>query len=217
MTIYKAFLRPLIDYGDTIYDQPQNESFCEKLESVKHKAALAITSAMQGISPDKIYQELALESLKSRSLSCIFKIMKEEAPNYLINFVPKCETNTRTRNNNISTFNCRKNCFKYSFFSSTLKDWFNLDFNIRNVKSISIFKSRLLSFILPVQTNMYTIFLTKRFDISNSPEINEHRFRKIFQDYVNPLCFCSSEIEDTSHYLLHCHHFSHHRVVLFFF
>ena len=33
--IYKAFLRPLIDYGDIIYDQPQNESFCEKLESVQ--------------------------------------------------------------------------------------------------------------------------------------------------------------------------------------
>ena len=30
MTIYKAFSRPLIDYGDIIYDQPQNESFCEK-------------------------------------------------------------------------------------------------------------------------------------------------------------------------------------------
>ena len=31
-TIYKAFLRPLLDYGDIIYDQPQNESFCEKVE-----------------------------------------------------------------------------------------------------------------------------------------------------------------------------------------
>ena len=28
MKIYKAFLKPLIDYGDIIYDQPQNESFC---------------------------------------------------------------------------------------------------------------------------------------------------------------------------------------------
>ena len=27
VTNYKAFLRPLIDYGD-IYDQPQNECFC---------------------------------------------------------------------------------------------------------------------------------------------------------------------------------------------
>ena len=27
VTIYKTFLRPLIDYGDIMYDQPQNESF----------------------------------------------------------------------------------------------------------------------------------------------------------------------------------------------
>ena len=28
------------------YDQPQNESFCKKLESFQHNAALAITGAM---------------------------------------------------------------------------------------------------------------------------------------------------------------------------
>ena len=66
MTIYKAFLRPLIDYGDIIHDQPQNESFCEKLKSVQYKAALAITGAIKGTSRDKIYKELGLESLKSR-------------------------------------------------------------------------------------------------------------------------------------------------------
>ena len=65
MIIYKDFLRPLIDYGDIIYDQPQNESLCEKLESVQYKATLTITGAVQGTSCDKIYQELELESLKS--------------------------------------------------------------------------------------------------------------------------------------------------------
>ena len=35
VTIYKAFLRPIIDYGDIIYHQPPNESFCEKRESVQ--------------------------------------------------------------------------------------------------------------------------------------------------------------------------------------
>ena len=37
LAIYKAFFRPLIDYGDIIYDQPQNESFCVKIESIKIK------------------------------------------------------------------------------------------------------------------------------------------------------------------------------------
>ena len=74
--MYQAFLRPLIHYGDVIYDQLQNKSFSEKLESVQYKTTLAITGAMQGNSRDKLYQELGLESLKSRRwykrLSCLF-------------------------------------------------------------------------------------------------------------------------------------------------
>ena len=93
VTIYKAFLRPLIDYGDIIYDQPQNESFCEKIESVQFKATLVITGAIHGTSRDKTYQELGLEPLKSRRwykrLVCMFKIMNQKAPNYLINLIPK--------------------------------------------------------------------------------------------------------------------------------
>ena len=58
ITIYKALLRPLLDYGDIIYDQPYNESVCEKLESVQYKVALGITGAIQGTSREKIYQEL---------------------------------------------------------------------------------------------------------------------------------------------------------------
>ena len=88
ITIYKAFLRPPIDYGDIIYNQLPNDFFSEKLESIQYKAALAITGAIQGTSRDKIYQELGLESLKSRKwykrLSLMFKIMKEV---YLIQFI----------------------------------------------------------------------------------------------------------------------------------
>ena len=217
ITIYKAFLRPLIDYGDVIYDQPHNESFCEKIESVQYKAALAITGAIHGTSRDKIYEELGLESLKSRRwykrLTYMFKIMRNDAPDYLIDLIPKCEHLIKTRNSHIPTFHCRTDCFKYSFFPSALRDWFNLDENIRNADSISTFKSKLLSFIRPVQSNTYNIFdpigikfLTRlRLDFSH---LNEHRFRHNFENCMNPLCSCSLEIEDTLHYLLHCQHFS---------
>ena len=81
-------MQPLIDYGDIIYDQPHNESFCEKIEAVQYKVALAITGAIQGTSRDKIYQELRLKSLKSRRwykrLTCMFKITRNEAPEHLI-------------------------------------------------------------------------------------------------------------------------------------
>ena len=115
---------PLLDYGDIIYDQPHNESVCEKLESVQYKVALAITDAIQGTSRDKIYQKIGLESLRARTwykrLSCMFKIVKKEAPNYLIDLIPKIKQTTKTRINRIPTFHCRTDCFFFSFHSKQL-------------------------------------------------------------------------------------------------
>ena len=50
LTIYKSFVRPHLDYRDIIHDQPNNESFRQKLQSYQYKAALAITGAMGYIS-----------------------------------------------------------------------------------------------------------------------------------------------------------------------
>ena len=66
ITIYKLFARPHLDYGDIIYDQTFNESFHQRIESIKHNAAVAITGVIRGTSSEKLYQELGLESLRSR-------------------------------------------------------------------------------------------------------------------------------------------------------
>ena len=126
---------------------------------------LPITAAIQGTSCDKIFEELELESHKARRLykhlSCMFKIVKEEAPNYLMNLIPKRNLTIRTRNSDIPIFRRRADCFKYSFFPTTLRDWFNLDDNIRNSESISIFKNRLF-FFLPWAKQRFKYFRPKR-------------------------------------------------------
>ena len=66
VAIYKAFIRPHLDYEDIMYDQIYKESFHQKLESIQFNAALAITGAIRGTSRDKFYQELGLESLPKR-------------------------------------------------------------------------------------------------------------------------------------------------------
>ena len=142
--------------------------------------------------------------------------MNEKASKYLINLIPKCQQLISTRNSQIPTFYCRTECFKNSFFPSTLIDWFNLDDRIRNSESISIFKNSLLSFIRPVQSQYYNIFdptglkflIRLRLDFSH---LNKHRFHHNFNECMNPLCSCSLEVEDTLHYLLHCRHFSQFR------
>ena len=48
LSIYKAFIRPNIDYCHFVYDQPHNESFCNNLEKLQYNTALAITGAIKG-------------------------------------------------------------------------------------------------------------------------------------------------------------------------
>ena len=66
LTIYKSFIRPHLDYGDIIFYQPNNESFCNLIEKFQYNAALAITGAIKGTSQLKIYNALGIESLKFR-------------------------------------------------------------------------------------------------------------------------------------------------------
>ena len=66
LTIYKSFARPILDYGDIIYDKPHKDSFIEKIERVRYNACLVITGAFKGTSRERLYQELGLESLKDR-------------------------------------------------------------------------------------------------------------------------------------------------------
>ena len=68
LTIYKSFIRPCLDYGDVIYDQHHNDSFHQKLESIQYNATLAITSAIRGSSRDKLYQEIRIEILTTRTM-----------------------------------------------------------------------------------------------------------------------------------------------------
>ena len=87
LTIYKSFVRPHLDYGDIVYDRPNNESFISKLEQVQYNAALAITGAIKCTSHSKLYKELGLESLESRRrvrcLHFLHKIISNGLPAYL--------------------------------------------------------------------------------------------------------------------------------------
>ena len=220
LTIYKSFVRPHLDYGDIIYDQPNNESFNQKLESYQYNAALAITGAIRGTSQTKIYKELGLESLKFRRyfrrLCTFFKIQKSGLPSYLFNLIPHSNHNYVTRQiDKVETFYCRTDVFKNSFFPSVINEWNKLKPEIRTVNSFVKFRNLVLNLDngRPFFNPIYNVFnpvglkhLTRlRLGLSH---LNEHKFKHNFQDCVNPLCACSLEPESNSHFFLRCHNYS---------
>ena len=110
-------------------------------------------------------------------------------------------------------------CFtENSFFPLTIKEWNNLDLQIRKSKSISIFKSNTLKFIWPKPNNVYYchnptgIRLLTRLCLGLS-HLCAHKFKQSFQD-LNPLCFCSNETATSTHYQLHCPTHTNERMTL---
>ena len=138
--IYKAFVRPHLDYGDILYDQAFNLSFQQKLESIQYRVCLAITGAIRGTSREKVCQELGLESLQSRrwyrKLAMFYKIYKNKSPFYLFNLIPEKTSSYATRNVDcISLIKIKHNFFKNTFFPSAIIEWNKLDPAFLNAKS----------------------------------------------------------------------------------
>ena len=57
LTIYKSFVRPVLDYGDIIYDKLHKGSFIEKIERVQYNACLVIPGAFKSTLRERLYQE----------------------------------------------------------------------------------------------------------------------------------------------------------------
>ena len=56
VTVYKAFVRPNLNYGDITYNQTYNDSFNQNLESIQYNGTLAIIGTIRGTSREKFYQ-----------------------------------------------------------------------------------------------------------------------------------------------------------------
>ena len=121
---------------------------------------------------------------------------------------------------NVTTFYSRTDAFKYSFFPSQILEWNKLERKIRQPSTLLTFRNSLLKIGRPVPKPVYNIhnpnvlkLLTRlRLGLSH---LNEHKFNHNFKDCVNPLCFCSLEVESGCHFFLHCHYFTDIQKTLF--
>ena len=91
-----------------MYDQPNNATFFQKVESVQYKVALAIIGAIQGTSQENLLVELGLETFKSRRwlrrLCCMYKIINIGLPKYLTDLISKREIGYKGKNVNYTFF-----------------------------------------------------------------------------------------------------------------
>ena len=132
-TIYIAFIRPLLEYGDSIWDNCTQADKYE-LDKIQNEAARIATGVSKPVSINNLYKEICWESLQKRrndhKVTLFFKMYYHLAPVYLSSFIPM-QINDISRynlrnSNNIQTIRAKTNQYNISFLPSTIKDWNNL-------------------------------------------------------------------------------------------
>jgi hypothetical protein len=215
--LYKYMIRPLLEYGDIIFDG-SSENQLQKLENVQRKAALTCTGAYKHTKHDILLDELGWPPLslrrKNHRMSNMFKIQTGLAPNYLTNACPPL-TRDRTTYNlrsgmNITTPQSRTTSYQKSYFPNSIKDWNELDPKLRGATSLAAFKDCQKKLInSQYKTNHF-------FHHANSKEaINHTRIRlglsglasqRFDYNHIDsPKCTrCPARKEDPIHYFLTC-------------
>ena len=210
-TLYISMIRPVLEYGDVIYDNCPLSS-AQTLDQVQRQAALICTGGYRHSSYSKLLSELNWEPLherrKSHKLTIFYKIKNKISPKYLYNLLPKTnETTYNLRNNNNirPRYSRLSNSIK-SFFPSTTRLWNNLPLTTQNAISLNTFKVLIRG---QNKGNPYHrscsgkpgIWLTRlRLGLS---ALNSHRF--LFNFIDSPKCpSCHLYDETTLHYLFDC-------------
>ena len=148
--MYFAFIRPLLEYSDSVWDNCSNEAK-RQLDSIHHEAARIITGGTKPCSLEKLLADLGWDSMQERrtkhKLVIFYKIINNLTPNYLQEFVPPLVQDGnpyRLRNSSdIRTIHTNTNLFYNSFYPSTIREWNNLEQEIKDASSVASFKYQL--------------------------------------------------------------------------
>ena len=113
----------------------------------------------------------------------------------------------------------RTSRYKNTFFPNAIDLWNNIIGNIQNNITLHSLKTYILEIIRPKSKSFYDIHdpigLHYLFQLRTelSP-LRSHKFRHNFQDTPTDICNCHQGIEDNSHFLFECLHFTFHRATL---
>jgi hypothetical protein len=133
VTIYLTMIRPILEYGDIIYDN-MPAYLSQKLENVQRRAALICTGAYRHTEHTILLKDLGWDLLSTRRyqkrLTVYYTLLKGPTPNHILSHMPKTVSETTSHNlrnkGNLRPPKTRLQCSLNSFFPKTTRDWNNL-------------------------------------------------------------------------------------------
>ena len=221
-TIYIAFIRPLIEYGDVIWD---NCTLYEKqeLDKIQNEAARIATGATRLVSIASLYKEIGWDSLEKRrtdhKLTLFYKMSHNLTPLYLSSLVPQSVSNisrySLRNSNDLQTIDARTTLYYNSFLPSTVRAWNNVHDEAKQSDSLNTFKYCLNKNKTRIPKHFYVgsrkaqVLHTRL--RTNCSSLNLDLFLRNISD--SPLCQCGS-IENAQHYFFHCRYYQIQRTEL---
>ena len=144
---YLTFIRPVMEYGNVIYDAASEEDL-NVLTDIEKEAMRAITGARKKCNLDKLYKEFKWPTLATRrankKITALGKIVIKNFPPYLVRDLPTFYRDSRTnRKNTFATPFCTKDYYVKSFIPSSIALWNELPYNIRTCQSYDSLKNRI--------------------------------------------------------------------------
>ncbi len=217
-TIYCSFIAPHYDYGDVLYAAANIETL-KQLDKLHYRAALLISGCIQGSNSAKVLRILNWQSLESRRTECqkiyMFKATKLTVPVYVMSIFDRYKPNIVTARNlrDIKPFRFPAN-YSSKFRSSPalrlMSTWNNLSTTLRNLQTLSQFKSKIChrfsadrivstTTIKNINRKEELCLNRLRVDLLLKSQLFSHNF-----PIISPNCQYCNTPETTKHFLLLC-------------
>lgn len=149
-TPHDCLIIPLFDYGDTMWGYKNNDTLMGQLQILQNKAAKVLLNLPPKSSSTEALDRLDLKPLSKRQHFHRCVIMQKYLLGEIdVKFDIRCNSSFHShlnrRSNDLHLPRVRTNWGKQTFIYQASKDRNNLDNDIKNSKSLSLFKAKLKS------------------------------------------------------------------------
>ena len=209
--LYKLHIRSSIDYSLIAFGPSLNDSQLKILDNLNYRAARLVSGAQKYTSCEKLLKDLAWEDTRARikylCLCQLYKIMSHMTTPLVHECLPPLLNHRYPTNRTFEHYPFMSNFFVNSFFPYSIKQWDQLDPELRKEHDFAVFKAKLKETIKPSKFKHFNV----GYKYPNQLHTQLRVGRSSLNSHLYPIglsntksCPCGFANESVEHFLLDC-------------